>query len=83
VDDHETKVPTVEDLLRLLGAVSFEMRNVAWGLLSRLKGAQEKLDPDHSAYPLIAEAKFGVEALLSLETKLQVELKQMRLPKSS
>jgi hypothetical protein len=83
VDDHETKAATVENLLRLLGGVDFEIRNVGWGILSRLKGAQEKLDPAHPACPLIAEAKIGVEALLSLETQLHLELKAMGLPKSS
>jgi hypothetical protein len=82
VDDHETKAPTVENLWRLLGGVDFELRNVGWGILDRLKRAQEKLDPAHPACPLIAEAKIGVEALLSLEAQLQVELHAMSLPKS-
>ena len=83
MDDRETKAPTVEDLLRLLGTVSFQLRNVAFGLLSRLEDAQKKLDAVQPAYPLIAEAKVGAEALLSLDTILQGEFTRMRLPRSS
>jgi len=83
VDDHETKAPTVQELLQIFNGVDFEIRNSVCSLLFTVERAQEKLDPAHPACPLVAEAKRAADVLRSLQTQLHFKLKAMGLPKGS
>ena len=83
MDDHETKAPTVQELLQILYGIDFEIRNSVCPLLFAVERAQEKLDRAHPAYPFVAEAKSMVDGLRSVQAQLHFKLNEMGLPKGS
>ncbi len=81
MDDRVDKTATVEELLRFITGIDFDLRQIACGMLFELQAAEKKLADDHPASLIVTRARQNAEVLLSLETKLHFQLREMLPPK--